>query len=179
MPRSAAGRNECEVVARCARLDELGEAISSPVHISIVPVAISLFEFRPVRADGVPVSPAFYLPLITDGGNWLIGPGDVVTPGLRPASAGEVVVLWGTGGGLTLPLVAEAENAPADGSCMAGPLFVSIGGSEARVLYAGLAPGYAGLYQFNVEVPAGVPRGKVEVQIGQPSFVRSYDFWVQ
>jgi uncharacterized protein (TIGR03437 family) len=36
---------------------------------------------------------------------------------------------------------------------------VNIGGVPARVLYSGLAPTFAGLYQINVQVPAGAPFG--------------------
>jgi uncharacterized protein (TIGR03437 family) len=36
---------------------------------------------------------------------------------------------------------------------------VSIGSLQARVVFAGLAPGYVGLYQVNVQVPADAPIG--------------------
>jgi hypothetical protein len=39
------------------------------------------------------------------------------------------------------------------------PVTVTIGGNPAQVLFAGLAPGYAGLYQVNVVVPEGVTPG--------------------
>jgi uncharacterized protein (TIGR03437 family) len=34
---------------------------------------------------------------------------------------------------------------------------VTVGGQNAQVLFAGLAPGYVGLYQVNVVVPPGIP----------------------
>jgi uncharacterized protein (TIGR03437 family) len=42
---------------------------------------------------------------------------------------------------------------------------VTIGGKNAEVTYKGLAPGFAGLAQLNVIVPAGLPPGD------QPVFV--------
>ncbi len=45
---------------------------------------------------------------------------------------------------------------------------VQIGGQPAEVLFAGLAPGYVGLYQINVRVPANAPTGvqPVVVSVG-------------
>jgi uncharacterized protein (TIGR03437 family) len=36
---------------------------------------------------------------------------------------------------------------------------VTIGGIDARVFFAGLTPGFTGLYQVNAYVPAGVTPG--------------------
>ena len=42
---------------------------------------------------------------------------------------------------------------------------VNIAGIAADVAFSGLAPGFVGLYQVNVQVPAGVPSGTQEVEI--------------
>jgi minor extracellular serine protease Vpr len=36
---------------------------------------------------------------------------------------------------------------------------VTIGGQVAQVLFSGLAPGYAGLYQVNVQIPSTIAPG--------------------
>ena len=69
----------------------------------------------------------------------------------NPAKAGDVVVMYCNGLG--------AVTAGASVSPTVNPLKVTMGGIDATVQYAGLAPGYADLYQVNVVVPAGVQPG--------------------
>ena len=40
-----------------------------------------------------------------------------------------------------------------------------IGGATATPLFAGLSPTYAGLYQVNVTIPDGAPKGNVYVSL--------------
>ena len=83
-----------------------------------------------------------------------------------PAVRDSVIVLYATGLG-------PVDNAPASGEAAPpAPLSparvmpaVRIGGAPAQVLFAGLAPGFAGLFQLNVRVPAATPSGPVEVTI--------------
>ncbi|MGD0361877.1 MAG: hypothetical protein ABSC93_13475 [Bryobacteraceae bacterium] len=78
-----------------------------------------------------------------------------------PATAGEIITLWATGLGNTNP---ELE----DGVLPTGLQWLSllddfnvwIGGAPldpGAILYAGVAPGYAGLYQINVRLPDPLP----------------------
>lgn len=75
------------------------------------------------------------------------------SPAPRPARPGDVIELYGTGFGPTNPPVAAGEvvMVPAPLADLSA-LRIRIGSVEARVLWAGLTA--AGLYQFNVEVPA-------------------------
>ena len=49
------------------------------------------------------------------------------------------------------------------------PSEVRIGGALARVNFAGLAPGLAGVFQLNVVVPGGLRAGLQDVMIGTGS----------
>jgi uncharacterized protein (TIGR03437 family) len=44
---------------------------------------------------------------------------------------------------------------------------VSIGGTNAKVLFAGLSPGSVGLYQIDVQIPTGVSTGNVPLVVTQ------------
>jgi uncharacterized protein (TIGR03437 family) len=77
-----------------------------------------------------------------------------------PARPGEVVTLFATGLGAVQPFVPTGWPAPPQPLAMtANPISVTLGSVPARVLFSGLAPGFAGLYQVNFEVPAGTARG--------------------
>jgi uncharacterized protein (TIGR03437 family) len=81
-------------------------------------------------------------------------------PGSRPANRGEFIEIFCTGLG-------PVTNTPATGSAAgSSPLSlttsaptVTIGGVPATVSFSGLAPGFVGLYQVNVQVPATAPTG--------------------
>ncbi len=93
--------------------------------------------------------------------------GPATVPSQQPVSPGQYIEIYATGlgqvvgtGGAAPP--ADGQPAPASGS----PLFstaatatVTIGGLNAPVSFAGLAPGFVALYQVNVQVPSGVQAG--------------------
>jgi uncharacterized protein (TIGR03437 family) len=86
-----------------------------------------------------------------------------------PAQPGEEIVLYATGLGSTIP-PAEYNTLPETAAPLAaGVNFqVVLNGSPVDprdILYAGAAPGYAGLYQINVILPANAPPNP-EIRIG-------------
>ncbi|MEE8176575.1 MAG: hypothetical protein V3T65_01110, partial [Acidobacteriota bacterium] len=75
----------------------------------------------------------------------------------NPAVIGEVVQVFCSGLGAVDPPVMAGEAAPSEPlSQTVNPVFLTIGGIEAPVLFSGLAPGFSGLYQVNAMVPDGV-----------------------
>jgi len=86
-------------------------------------------------------------------------------PGLpsRPARAGGVITLYGIGFGPVTPAVPPGQVA-ASTAPLATAFQLTMGGTNATVAYAGLAPNTVGLYQFNVVVPA-VPAGSSFVPV--------------
>ena len=94
-----------------------------------------------------------------------------------PAARGEVVQVFATGMGATQPRVPSGQAAPGEPLArVLSPVEARVGGQAARVLFAGLAPGFVGLYQVNVEIPAGVSPGSavslVLLQNGVPGNTR-------
>jgi uncharacterized protein (TIGR03437 family) len=95
-----------------------------------------------------------------------------MSPNARPAVTGEYLEVYCSGLG-------AVSNAPADGQpAPSTPPFamtnttpvVTVGGVNATVVsYSGLAPGLVGLYQVNVQLPAGVPSGStvpMQIRVG-------------
>ncbi len=81
-----------------------------------------------------------------------------------PLRPGEWAILWLTGLGVVDPPLREGH--PGGDTGQYGPLnlakadvSVLVGGKTVRPYFAGAAPGFAGLYQINFQVPADAPPG--------------------
>ena len=86
----------------------------------------------------------------------------------NPMARGGILVLYATGLG-TADRGDDGQVVDPTGQDLPRPdlpVTVTIGGVEARVLYAGGAPGLVfGVWQINVEVPLGISTGDVPVSI--------------
>jgi len=72
-----------------------------------------------------------------------------------PAPAGSVVSVYVTGLGTVSPQIGSGESAPAGPiSYTNATVTVTVGTAAGQLQFAGLAPGFAGLYQVNFVVPS-------------------------
>jgi uncharacterized protein (TIGR03437 family) len=84
----------------------------------------------------------------------------------NPANPGDVIQIYCTGLGATNPPSVTGQAATS-GVAVIVPT-VTVGGLAAGLQYAGVAPGFVGLYQVNVTIPTGVtPGSAVPVVITQ------------
>ena len=105
-----------------------------------------------------------------------LGPGAVHLDGSwvtaqNPAQIGETVSVYLTGLGAVNPTIADGAAGPTDPNALAkavATITAYIGGVQATVGYAGLAPQLAGLYQINLTVPAGLTSGDNSLAIAGP-----------
>jgi uncharacterized protein (TIGR03437 family) len=82
-----------------------------------------------------------------------------------PAKPGDVIILWATGFGPTMPPAPSGVSVPASGgfSTASAPT-VTINNTPAIVYGAALAPGSAGLYQIAIQVPTTLADGDWQIQ---------------
>jgi uncharacterized protein (TIGR03437 family) len=122
-----------------------------------------------------PTQPAIFSKDATGKGQGTIvkATGGLAEPG-NAAPVGSVVVVYCTGLGEVDQPVEAGQPAPGSPPAKAiGDVRLRIGEADATVLFAGLVPGFTGLYQVNAIVPENVtPGDAVEVVLfaaGQPS----------
>jgi len=129
----------------------VARAISGTAETDAVPVSVTLG----------PAQPGIFIAAETNAPNQgaILNPANQVVDASNPSSVGGVVVIYCTGLGATTPFVATGAAAPSS-TAVTVPVTVTIGGVNAATpQYAGLSPGFVGLYQVNVTIPAGVTVG--------------------
>jgi uncharacterized protein (TIGR03437 family) len=135
-------------------------------------VAAALFANTSWLVLSAAQTTALGLPACTPGGVATVACGG-------PAQPGDSVEIYVTGLGKATPngdpngaVLPTGQAAPASGN----PIYktpqlavVTVGGTAATVQFSGLAPGFAGLYQVNFQIPAGTAAGEnVPLQISMP-----------
>ncbi|HPQ14968.1 MAG TPA: hypothetical protein PLP04_07060, partial [Bryobacteraceae bacterium] len=78
--------------------------------------------------------------------------------GMRPLRLAENATLWATALGTTTPRVEDGQPAPVDPLATADfPVEVYVNGVRQPVSFAGLAPGFSGLFQVNFTLDGSTP----------------------
>jgi uncharacterized protein (TIGR03437 family) len=88
----------------------------------------------------------------------------------QPAARDSIVVLYATGAGMANKALQDGQLIPDDSVHTALTVSVNIGGTNAEVLFAGMAPQMvAGVLQINARIPANAPTGSavpVQLKVG-------------
>ncbi len=156
--------------------------VSASQISAIVPYAVASrittalqVEYRGTRTNTVTLNVVDTAPGLFTANSSGRGPGAIlnqdssVNTASNAARPGNVIILYGTGEGITDPVGQDGQLATTVYPKPRQPVTVRIGGRDAEVLYAGAAPGLvAGVFQINVKVPDATPTGAqpVVVQIG-------------
>jgi uncharacterized protein (TIGR03437 family) len=86
-------------------------------------------------------------------GTYALPTGAIAGVSSRPAKPGETIVIYGIGFGPVVPSIPAGQTATGTTELSASLQFLFAQTPAQGAPYAGLAPGYVGLYQFNIEVP--------------------------
>jgi uncharacterized protein (TIGR03437 family) len=147
---------EAQATLRAEAAGETSEAIA----VSLAAYAPGLFS----KGEGGAGQGAI---LISGTGLLAATEGAIAGVASRAVRRGEYIEVYATGMG-------PVTNRPATGGPASGvnlshtttPATATIGGENAAVIFAGLAPGFVGLFQVNMQVPQSAPSGAaVEVQV--------------
>jgi uncharacterized protein (TIGR03437 family) len=88
----------------------------------------------------------------------------------NPAAPGSYVSLYADGlGALTSTMTAGTPTPNSPLLSLSGTVTAIVGGLSAPVQFAGLAPGFVGLYQVNIQIPSTITAGQHRVFITLPN----------
>ncbi len=125
-----------------------------------VPVQV-IFNGLPSQAAPLNLRPADPGVFLVNGNPAIVfnSTNQLVSPAV-PARAGDFLVIYATGLGALDTPIASGTPAPLTTLIRTRTLpRVTLGDLPVTVLFSGLAPGFVGLYQVNIQVPANVPSG--------------------
>jgi len=125
-----------------------GSNVSQPLSITINATAPGLYAPPQLLIGGNQYVGALFP--IASPLTYVLPPGAITGFTSQRAKSGETITLYGIGFGGNVP---AGQIAGTGDTLPTGAFQISFGGTPATVKYAGLAPGYVGLYQFNVVVP--------------------------
>lgn len=153
--------NEATATQQLPIVLSVNNALTLPATLNVIPAAPGVLS----KLDG-PTPPS------VQNGATIIAQHSAdfsLVTSAKPAKPSEYLVMYLVGLGATNPSVAsgaQAPGAPNFANVTAQPL-VTVGGQHSNVVFAGLSPGFVGLYQINFQVPSGAASGNLEVDVTQ------------
>ena len=152
------GRAAVRVIRGCSGSTDTLQRIGEETTARVAAVTPAFFNFVN-NPDGSNPLAAHH-----GGGPALVGPPELGAA-FTPAAPGETVTLYGTGFGPTDPAI-QAGRISRGPTGLAYQVSFTVGGiavAAQDVLYAGASPGFAGVYQFALRLPANLPDGDAPV----------------
>jgi uncharacterized protein (TIGR03437 family) len=158
VPAVTPGNVPVQVITDC---DQTQAVASQPVSVAAQATAPEFFYFT---TSGSGSNPIAAINAVTGG---YIGAAGLISGAtFTPAKPGDYLTLFGTGFGATNPAFAPGVL-PSGTASVTAPVSITFGGvtlDPSQVLYVGVSQ-FAGLYQVNIQVPAGVPDGDQPLEI--------------
>jgi chitinase len=133
----------------------VGSVASAPYNVMVNAVQPGLDAPPSFDIGGIQYAVALFA-----DGEYVLPQGAIAGLNSRPAQPGDEIVLYGVGFGPVTPGT-PAGQIVQQSNTLASAFDAFIGGVPANAVYSGLAPGYTGLYQFNLKVPANPGSGDV------------------
>jgi uncharacterized protein (TIGR03437 family) len=125
-----------------------GSATSAPVNLTVNAAEPGLLAPASFKIGGNQ-----YVVAQLPDGTYVLPTGAIAGVNSRPAQPGEIIVIYGIGFGSVVPNIPVGQIATGTNQ-LAASFEILFGQTSAQSPYFGLAPGFVGLYQFNVTVPA-------------------------
>jgi uncharacterized protein (TIGR03437 family) len=117
---------------------------------SVVEVRIGGQPVTRTTVTVIPNAPGLFVAANPDGS---------INSAANSAKRGDVLTIYGTGQGAVAPAVDDGAAAGATLSYSTAAPNIFLAGRQLAAQFSGLAPGFAGLWQVNVPLPADAPTG--------------------
>lgn len=128
---------------------------TASVDITVNAVQPGLLATPSFKVGGVQYAVALF-----SDGTYVLPEGVIAGLASRPAKPGDEIVLYGVGFGPVTPNIPAGEVV-SQSNALPSSFHMSLGGLPLTTAYAGLAPNYTGLYQFNITVPGTAATGAI------------------
>jgi uncharacterized protein (TIGR03437 family) len=129
--------------------------VSSPAGVTVIPLTVQamgpgIFTLNSQgTGDAALIDAVTYLPITA----------------ASPVKAGGWIQIYGTGLGAVNEAVTDGAAPPSPPPQTSTPVQVLIDGAPLSAAWAGLAPGWVGLYAVNVQLPASLAPGSHKLQL--------------